>query len=506
MSDVRESLKGLAKSAAVIFIGTVIGKSLALVGEILIVRSLSPSEYGHLALAYTIVLTASMVVLFGLHNGVTRIMSSYNDEIKRMRILHHAYQIVIIIGLSVSLLLILTRGFLGRLMDDPILPGLLIILIPFLILNPLRHITYGALRAQNQPLGAVISRDVVGRVLPLLLLLGALLYNEPAIGALAYWLSVPFVIFAVAIYYLRDTFSVKELLSWTPHSPLIKDLWSFSWPLGFSSFIFVFLSYLDILMIGYFLTPEYVGFYRSIQPLKQAATFVVAAFSFLYLPLATRYYESGNQSGLQDLYKVSTKWVMIGTFPFVLVFGLFSRDVVRTFFGLEYLPAASVLTILVFGLFLRVVVGLNGDTVQAIDRTKIELTSASMGLVANFFLNLILIPRYGINGAAIATVVGFFIYNFFEVAAIYRATAVHPFSINNFKPLLPTFILGLAIMVLNGDTQLGLFALIGIGVLLGITQLLALFITRSLEPADIHIVHQIEQVLGIEVEILRRYF
>jgi len=445
-------------------------------------------------------MVTSQIALFGVHHGVTRLMSAQEEPDKGEGFLSHGYLLVVATSLSAVVTLTLSRNLLGQLLNDPSLGEFLILLLPFLVLNPIRHISYSALRATNQSRSAVLSQDIAGRVLPISLLCAAIALSRPTLGAVVFWVGTPLIITITSLYFLRDVLSVQNLIAKSPNPGTLSRIWSFSWPLAISAFVFIFLSNTDILMIGYFLNSDSVGYYRAIQPLKQAAIFLTGSFSFLFLPLATEYFEDGNMEGLQDLYTISTKWMTLGTFPIVLVFGLFSDDVVRTFFGTKYLPAASVLTLLITGLFFRTIVGLNGDMVKALDRTKIELWSAAAGLATNLGFNVILIPRYGINGAAIGTVVGYLVYNCGEVLLIFRVTGVHPFSLNNIKPLIPPLLFAFAISEFTSDTQLNLIVLLAIGILLLMVQVVSVVATRSLGPADIHIIERVEAEANINLD------
>jgi O-antigen/teichoic acid export membrane protein len=266
----------------------------------------------------------------------------------------------------------------------------------------------------------------------------------------------------------------------------------------------VLLTRLDILMLGVYVESASVGYYRSIQPLRQISTFAAGSFGFLFLPLATRYYETDDFDGLGQLYRTSTKWIASLSLPFVLVFALFPGDVIRVFFGSQYLPASLALSILIGGLYFRALVGLDTDLLNAISRTRIELGCAVVGVVVNIVLNVLLIPRFGITGAAVATVSGFFIYNVCEVAMIYRAVGTHPFGINNVKPLVPTVLGGAAIATVI-DTQLGFVGLVAVGIVFSILHLGSLIGTRSLDENDAMLIENLEGKLGLDLSKFREY-
>jgi O-antigen/teichoic acid export membrane protein len=251
--------------------------------------------------------------------------------------------------------------------------------------------------------------------------------------------------------------------------------------------------------------PRSVGLYRAIQPLRQITTFVLSAFTFLFLPIATEYYDNREFGALDQFYTISTKWVSAATFPFVLVFTLFAPDVVRIFFGTDYMPAAPALAVLTAGLFIRAFVGLNGDMAKAINQPKIELYSVAIAVAINVGVNFVLIPIYGIVGAAIGTVIGYIVYNAVEVLAIYQAVESHPFSTDNIKPFFPTILFSLGILQITHGIRLSLVMLLVIGTLVSIAHLISMVLTRSLGPEDIVLLEKFEERAGLNVKWLKSF-
>jgi len=101
----------------------------------------------------------------------------------------------------------------------------------------------------------------------------------------------------------------------------------------------------------------------------------------------------------------TTIWIAI-IFAFFLLY--FSGDIITMLFGNKYSTENNVLSILAFaGIF--VAMGyVNGKWMIAENYTKIELVRNVFGLVVNVILNIILIPIYGIDGAAISTLISIF--------------------------------------------------------------------------------------------------
>ncbi|MFB6102267.1 MAG: flippase [Haloplanus sp.] len=510
MTSLDDALSGLAKSAAVVFLGTVVGRLLSLLGQVLIVRSLTPTSFGHVALAYTVVLTAGGLSLLGVHEGTTRLMSSDSSPDYRRYVLRSGYGFALLGSLATAVVLYLARFRLGAFLNDDTLPELLALFLPYLVAYGVARVSFGALRAHERSLAAIVTRDLGPRI-GALLVFGLFVYAGNAyLGAVAYWIATPLIMASLTWVYLHRELSMDRVVRGLPRHDVTRELWSFSWPLALGASFFFLLSNVDVLMIGYFMDPRSVGLYRAIQPLRQVTTFVLTAFTFLFLPLATQYFDDGDLDALDRLFTVSTKWIVAATFPPVLVFTLFAPDVVRAFFGAEYTPAAPALAVLTAGLFVRALVGLNGDMAKAIDRPKIELYSVPVAVVVNVGLNVILIPRYGIVGAAAGTVIGYGVYNVIEVIAIYWLVGSHPFSADSIKPLAPTLLAGLGIVRLTRGVDLTLPMLIGIGLVISVVHLLSMVATRSLSRADLVLFERFEERTGLDLSwvksLIRSYY
>lgn len=502
MSSISDSLDSLAKSAGIMVIGTIIGRFLGLVGETILIRQLRPSLFGEVSLAYTIVVTLGNVLLLGINEGVTRLASSTENIRTRWEIIQAGSLISAFSGITGIFIVYIFIGDIAEFMSQPSLVKYLPIFLPYLVLFPLSQIVIAVLRTQERTSAMVATRAIIGRILSIVGLGIALLAGFQIIAAVTLWMMIPFVVLTLGGY--LATRGIEIDLTQSIKSKTFHRLWGFSWPLAIGSIVFLLLSQLDVLMIGYFLQSDNVGNYRAIQPLQQAATLFLGSFSFIFLPLATKYYEQGKIDELGRLFTVTTKWSVILTLPIVLLFITSASSIVQILFGPEYQTAALPLSILSAGLFIRALVGPNGDVIKAIDKPRIELYAGSLGLLSNFFLNILLIPQYGIAGAAIATVGGYTVYNIVEIYAIYVAENVTPISSNTFKPVLVS---GLVIFwyqrVFSYNSNI--FNIISVGIASGIVTLMALVLTKSVEEEDILLLEKIETRLGKDLGLIHRF-
>lgn len=501
MSGIQGSLTKLLRSAAIVFPVTVLARGLALGAEIVIIRSLSPSQFGTIAVAYTIALMLGRLALFGVPQGVTRYISEGITDSNQRLVAKHGLLIVVPIAAVASVLLLLFATHIGAVLNNDGIPRYLVFFVPFVLVFPLSRVAIAVLRARGRTVPAVLSKDLLSRIGGLALFATFAAAGAAELGAVAYWVILPFISLVATVYFVHRELGVNDVLMEAVNWSSLYNLWSFSWPLALSSSLILLFSNMDLLMIEYFLTSEAAGYYRSVQPLRQITQFVLSSFIFLYMPLATQYFSNGEIKLLSEFYKTSTKWITSLTLPLVVVFTVFADAVVTTFFGPEYLPASVALAVLVGGLFFNVLVGPNGATAKAIERPRIDLFAAAVGFVVNLGLNVLLIPRYGIVGAATATVVGYVTFNAVEVALIYRTIGSLPFSINQLKPLIPTILAGMLLRELLGH-NFGLPELVAIGVFLSGFHLVSMVLTRSIDENDLDVVRQVETKLDREIPYL----
>lgn len=500
MANVSKSLGSLARSAGLLTAGTILGRAFGLIGETLIARLLAPAVYGDLALAYTIVTVVGSFSLFGVHEGLTRLGSADQDPRARLNLVVATATTAAFGGIISMGLIVLFADPIADVLSQPAAAQYLLILSPYLVLYPLSLVVISMLRVQRRSATTVLTRAIAARIVPLAFLGLGLLAGVGPLVAGVYWLSVPLVIVLLGGG-LALTQMETEALE-IPSREQFRTLWSFSWPIAASSVMFILLAQLDVLMIGYFLSSSDVGHYRAIQPLRQVATIFVGSFGFLFLPLATVAYQDGDLDEINALFGSVTKWVVLLTLPLILTFVFRSRGIVVFLFGRPYIEGAVPLAILAGGLFFRTVSGPNGDLVKAINRPDVEARASVGGVLVNVVLNWVLIQRFGIAGAAVATVTSYAVYNGIELAIIYRETGVTPFSAAIGKTVAAsTALLWLVSLVLPSS---GILALAGFGVVASVVCVVCVIVTRSIEEPDMMLLDRVEGRVGSSLPRVRR--
>jgi len=229
------------------------------------------------------------------------------------------------------------------------------------------------------------------------------------------WLSAPLVWFACVFLldavvlavgmitmYLKNTGKVWYWKwRWQTAKVLLKD----SWPLILSGMVISIYMKIDQVMIKEMLGAEQVGHYAAAVRLSEAWYFVPMAITSSVFPAiinAKKQSEALYYQRLQKLYDLMV-WLAIAI---ALPTTFLAPWVIRVLYGEAFMPAAGVLSIHIWaGVFVFLGVAC-GKWFICENYIKKNFYRALFGMIINVVLNLILIPLYGIYGAAVATLLG----------------------------------------------------------------------------------------------------
>lgn len=482
MSSFAGDLKLLASDSGFILFSKVATMGVGFLAHTLLVRNLNPDVFGTFSLALTVVSVCAVFAAIGMDQAVTRFISASDDDEANEYIVI-AVTVVLVSGLLLMGGLFVASVPLASFFAAPRLAELLWGLVVLVLLRPLGKVFTGVVRGFEKTRWKVVSSELLPHAVSLPVLFYFVIRGKVLFGALLFYLVRPIV---------RIALLSLNLVRWghwefklvRPTRERVSETLSFAWPLAFENVVVVFLGSIDILMLGWFAESAKVGLYRSVQPVARTIIFLLSSMTFIYLPIATRYFSDDDIDELNDIYKTATRWVAHGSFPLFLFYLVFGSDFIRVIFGGEYVGAWGVLAILSVGMYSRVLAGPNSMTIMAIDRTREDLLASIGALVTNATLNYLLIPRYGINGAAIATTIGYLVYNTVDLAVIYRYVRISPFNRALFKPLLPTVLVTLAFAQLTGFAPTSFVMVVSIGIAISLLHLVSVVATTGLTEND----------------------
>ncbi len=379
------------------FIGRIFVLAISFVVNIYIARYLGPGNFGLLNYTFSIVGLFGILASLGVDGIISR--EIIKNHGKKDEIIGTSFYIRLFGSvLAILAILIVARGT----TDDPMLIGLIGMYSMVYLFNAFGVIdTYFQSQVLSKyPTFIMMGVGVISTVLKIVVM---------ASGAGIIWL--------VAVYTFESAVTTVGLLyifarkghsfrSWRFDRKIAVQLLKDSLPLMLSGAAVATYMDIDQIMIKNILGNEPAGIYAVAVKLSEVWYFIPGVICGSLFPAIVNARQASRElyeSRLKKLYFVMF-WLPALIALFTTVFGGF---LVRLLFGAEYQGAVTALQIYVWG---GVAISLGFVVSQyliAENFTKIAALTAVVGAAVNVGMNIVLIPRYGIEGAAFATLVSY---------------------------------------------------------------------------------------------------
>jgi len=203
------------------------------------------------------------------------------------------------------------------------------------------------------------------------------------------------------------------------------NTWKFlkeAFPMMLSGVVIVFLGWTDTFVLGIYETDEAIGVYNVALKIATLTSFSLQAINSILAPKVTKYYRESEENKMKKIIRFGTNTNFFITLLVVLLIMIFHKFLLK-FFGLEFLQGATVLLILCTGQLVSSLSGSVGLILQMIGYQKIYRNIVFVALMINIALNFILTPRFGVEGAALATFISMAFWNIY--GAIYLKRKVN---------------------------------------------------------------------------------
>ena len=167
----------------------------------------------------------------------------------------------------------------------------------------------------------------------------------------------------------------------------------------------------DIFLLGFLADSEEVGIFKSMYQISLLVIFSLIAVNAIVSPYIVRSFEEKNIKKLKQLL-----FVFCGiNFAFALViacpFLFFGEFFIELLYGKEFVVGVTCLQILIFGRIINSIFGISNQFLKMMGEERKATKGIFIGAVVGIILNFLLIPIYGIVGAAIASASALIIWN-----------------------------------------------------------------------------------------------
>ena len=397
-------IAGVLRGAAFVMGIRVLGAVIALASQILLARWMGAFEYGIFSYVWVWVIVLGIVVPMGFGTSVLRFVPDYKAREKWRRLagmLRASWYVVMALSMAAVLLgivlLYALRGVIDGYFLLPLFVGLLC--VPGFALMDWQE---GAARAFGWVNLAYLPTYVL-RPLGIVLAAGGIMLAglEPT------GLNVIFGAFGATMLALalQRILLVRRVRTNVPSArPVfhLKHWWGASVPLVLVEGFYLVLSNTDIVLLGQFVDPDKVGIYFAATRIANLMSFIYFAFAAPAAPKFAELHASGKTAELQKLMRGvvhSVFWPTLAAAGMLILFGGFALG----FFGPEFHAGAPVLWILTVGFLARAAFGPTEHVLNMTGHQKATAWAYGGAALCNVVLNIMLIPMFGLEGAAIAT-------------------------------------------------------------------------------------------------------
>lgn len=436
-TDRLRAVKRTAGGAAIAGVGDIIAAILRYITNVVMTHLVTQSIYGIFIETYTVVLVIGYASKLGLDSATVRFLSNYRAKGEKARaagLIRFAMILSLVSGLLCAGLFYLSASMLAQVVyhrDSYILPFKeAALLIPLIGLQLV-------LASGLQALRAIKWKVYVDRLIqPAVTLLLILLF---------YWLGLRLeaLILATICGFVASTFTGEWLLRRAERN-FIQDTmpryepkhWMrFAFPMFFNSMIRNVLNSTDVLFLGAFVATSQVGLYGAADRVSYFVVAPLIALNVIFSPIIAEYHARNAHKPLATMFKVVTKWSLTLSWPVFLCCLVFHNAILGVF-GERYTAGGLVLITLALGNLVDAGVGSVNYLLTMTGRPRIILINTVSTVTVNITLALLLIPRFGVIGAAAAAALTVMLLNGVGLMEVYWIMKIHPYRRDMWKPLL----------------------------------------------------------------------
>jgi O-antigen/teichoic acid export membrane protein len=432
---------------------------------------LTPTEYGTLSLALAVLGFCTLFASLGLAKSAARYVAEYGetDPGQVPHILWTTLKFNAVTIAVVASVLVVFGDRLAAFLGEPGLAVFLLVGAGYIVTSSLG--TYARLLFQG--LGKVTYSawvNIVGELGVLVGVVGFLFLGGGALGALYGYIVGSAVAVVVGFVLLYLTVTRRYDQPRNADEDLPRRILGYSLPLAATRGANILDKRVDTILVGFFLSPLAVGYYVLA---KQVSSFAVAPAMSLGFSVAPAYgeYQAAEQlESAARLYERTFTYTLLLYLPASVGLLLVADPLVRVVFGTGYLGAIPVLQLFSVYVLLQAVDKITNDSLDYLGRARVRAVAKGTMSVANFLLNLVAIPLFGVTGAAGATVLTYSGLVAVELIVVGRDLPISSATLARKSAVIGGVALGLGVVVMalapfvGGIPTLVAVVLVGAGV------------------------------------------
>lgn len=429
-------LPGLARATTLNLLGSA-ASALLTVGLLLVVtRGVGQGRAGVFFAGVALFQVLSIASALGTETGLVKWISGRAESQTQMalvNLLKVSLVPVLLTSVLVATVVLFAADPLGRFIGGTELAeeatSVISVMAAFLPLASLSYALLGATRGYGTMKPTVVV-DRIGRTAAQVVGVGAALALNASLPIVAIVWCLPYAAELIVSWVWLRRIDLNDRIQ-TPRTGEVRSefapFWRFTLPRSIASIFRATFQWVDVILVAGLASPEQAAIYAVATRLLQIG--LLAAFSVgqAVEPRFGKAVAMNDNTTTKNLYGVVTGWLILLTWPIYIVIALFAAAILGIF-GEGFEVGATAVVVLCGAVLLGAAVGPVDVLLVMKGKSTWSLWNTGLALAVNLVLNFVLIPRYGVLGAAVSLAASRVIANVLPLAQLFKLADLHPFG------------------------------------------------------------------------------
>ena len=410
-----EILTGSALTFSVKVLTVVFG----LISNLIIAKYYGAEILGTISVLFSVMGIAAIFSLLGMDVSILRFIpplikqKNYSDLYETVK---KTFLLVSFFGLLNALFVYMFSDFIAaEIFKKDYLSTLLSFISFFIFIQAITKISSSTVRALKS-IKLFLTLQFLPSFLNLFILLIVTFFFYTEYNPLYSQLGSQFLVLIASLFVLNKLLFVYKNKNNKNSTISYKKIISVSFPMFLTTAMQAIVLQTDVLMLGSMSTLENVGIYSIVMKLALLSSFIISSINTIIAPKFSELYYNDEMDELKITAKKSSKLIFFASLPISIILIIFGQQLL-SIFGNKFEIGYYSLLLLTLGQLVNAMAGSVGYMLNMTGHQKEFNKIVLLGALSNVALNVLFIPKYGINGAAFASMVSAILWN--VLASIY---------------------------------------------------------------------------------------
>ena len=413
----------LLKGSSISFVFRIIGMILGYVFTLMIARGYGADAMGIYSLSLTVLGMAVLVGKLGFDTALLKFVAEFTAK-KREQDIRILYRKIMNVSIPFSIVIATVTYFASSFIAESFFHKQYLTvyfqiaslgIVPLVLLSINREAIRGL---KNIKLYSFLTNIAVSLFATVCLAIFYFYSQDKAMPLIANIVAVFLACILSFIFWFKQ-YDKKHKSNVTIEKLKYKNIFSVSFPMLITASMTTVMGMTDIIMLGMYSTETDIGIYGVTMKIAMITSISLIAINTIAAPKFAEFWGRDDMDGLSKIVQQTTKMIFWSSFPILMFIFIFPGGLL-SIFGKEFIIGATALMILTFGQFVNAISGPVGNIMNMTGYQKILQYTAITSAIINIILNYILIPKYGVSGAAIATATSGILWNILCVSFLYK--------------------------------------------------------------------------------------